>query len=72
MSLYRRIYRGAAHKIYNLKYSLPKEILIVYYNGSNYDYHFIAKEFAEEFENQFNCFGEKTEKHITYSVLIEK
>ena len=35
-------YRGAAHNICNLKYSLPKEIHIVFLNGSNYDYHFIT------------------------------
>ena len=36
--------------IFNLKYSVPKEISIVLHNGSNYDYLFIMKELAEEFE----------------------
>ena len=36
-------YRGAAHSICNLKYSVPKEVLIVFHKGSNYDYHFIKK-----------------------------
>ena len=27
-----------------------KEILIMFYNGSNYDYHFIIKELEEESE----------------------
>ena len=40
--------------------------------GSNYDYHFIIKELAEEFEEQFNCLGENTEKYITFSVSIDK
>ena len=35
--------RGAAHSICNLKYSEPKKILTVFYNGSNYDYHVIIK-----------------------------
>ena len=39
---------------------------------SNYDYHFIIKELAEEFEGEFNCLGENTEKFITFSVPIEK
>ena len=39
------------HNIYNLKYSAPKEIPIVFHNGSNYDHHFIIKELAEEFKN---------------------
>ena len=41
-------YRGAAHNIHNLKYSIPKEIPIVFHNGSNYEYHLIIKEQAEE------------------------
>ena len=42
-------YRGAAHSICNLKYCVPKKIPIVFLNGSDYDYHFIIKELAEEF-----------------------
>ena len=41
-------------------------------NGSNYDYHFIIKVLAEEFEGQFTCLKENTEKHITFSVPTEK
>ena len=36
---YKGEYRGAAHSICNLKYSVPKKIHIAFYNGSNYDYH---------------------------------
>ena len=43
-------YRGAVHSICNLKYSLPKNISVAFHNGSNYDYHFIMKELAEEFK----------------------
>ena len=42
-------YRGAAHSICNLKYSVSKNIPAAFHNGSNYDYHFIIKELAEEF-----------------------
>ena len=42
-------YRGAAHNICNLKY-VPKKIPTVFHNGSNYDYHFIIKQLAEEFK----------------------
>ena len=65
-------YRGVAHRICILKYSVPKTILIVFHNGFNYDYHFIIKELAEEFKKQFTCIGEKTEKYITSTVPIEK
>ena len=41
-------YRGASHRIGNLKYSVPKKISIVFHNKSNYDYHFIIKELAEK------------------------
>ena len=43
-------YRYAAHNTCNLKHSVPKKISIVFPNGSNYDYHFIIKEVAEEFK----------------------
>ena len=43
-------YRGAAHKICNLKYSIPKKKPVVFHNGSNYYYHFIIKELAKGFE----------------------
>ena len=48
-------YRGAVHSTCNLKYSVPKKIPIVFHNVSNYDYHFIIKDLAEEFKNQFTC-----------------
>ena len=65
-------YRGAAHNICNLRYKIPKEIPIVFHNGSTYDYHFIIKEQVKEFEGNFECLGENTEKYITFSVPIKK
>ena len=65
-------YRGAAHNICNLKYKVPKEIPIVFHNGSIYDYHFIIKELVNEFEGNFDCLGENTEKYITFSVPLKK
>ena len=65
-------YRGAAHSICNLNYSVPKKIAIVFHNESNYDYHFIIRELVKDFEGQFTCLGENTEKYITFSVSIEK
>ena len=40
----------ATHSICNLKYSIPKKITTIFHNTSNYDYHVIIKELAEEFE----------------------
>ena len=65
-------YRGAAHNIYNLRYKVPKEIPVVFHNGSTYDYHFLIKELVKEFKGNFGCLGENTEKYITFSVPIKK
>ena len=65
-------YRGAAHNICNLRYKVPKEIPVVFHNGSTYDYHFIIKELVKEFEGNFDCLGENTEKYITFSVPLKK
>ena len=50
----------------------PQKIIMVFHNGSNYDYHFFIKELTEEFNKQFTCFAENTEKYITLAVSIEK
>ena len=44
----------------------------MFHNGSTYDYYFIIKELAEEFEGEFECLGENTEKYITFSLSIKK
>ena len=64
--------RGAAHNTCNLRYKIPKESPIVFHNGSIYDYHFIIKELVKEFEGNFECLGENTEKYITFSVPLKK
>ena len=69
---YTRKYRGAAHDICNLRYETPKEIPVVFHNGSTYDYHFIIKNLAEEFEGGFECLSENTEKYFTFSVPVKK
>ena len=53
-------------------YNTPREIPVVFHNGSSYDYHFIIKGLAEEFERDFECLGENKEKYITFSVPIKK
>ena len=45
---------------------------MVLHNGPTYDYHFIIKELAKEFEGQFECLGGNIEKYITFSVTIKK
>ena len=60
------------HSLCNLTYSVPKKVPIVSHNGSKYDYHFIIKELAEEFKEQFTCLGKNTEKYIIFMVPIKK
>ena len=65
-------YRGTAHNICNLRYKIQKEIPVVFHNGSTYNYHFIIKELLKEFEGNFECLGENTEKYIKFSVPLKK
>ena len=45
---------------------------VIFHNGSSYDYHFIIKGLAEEFEGDFEYLGENKEKYIMFSVPIKK
>ena len=55
-------YRGTAHTICNLKFNVPNKIPVFFYNGSNYDYHFIIKELVNEFGGKRLSVMEKTQK----------
>ena len=52
--------------------SIVCQILIVFHNGSDYDYHFIIKELAEKFKKHFPWLGKNTKKHIKFTVPIKK
>ena len=58
-------FRGAAHSVCNLRYKVPKEISIIFHNGSTYDYHFVIKKLAKEFEVEFECLG-KIQKNVLF------
>ena len=45
-------YGSAKHDKYNSKYSVPKEMLIIFRKWSNYDYHFITKKLAKKIEKK--------------------
>ena len=55
-----------------MNYKISKNISIVFHNGSTYDYHFLIKELAKEFEGQFECLGQNNEKCMTFSVSSNK
>ena len=67
-----RNYRRAAHNICNLRYRTPKDIPVMFHNGSACDYYFIINELAKEFEGKFERLGENTEKYFTFTVPIEE
>ena len=48
------------------------EISEVFHRGSDYDYHFIIRELANEFEGQFECIGENKVKCKTFSDPMKK
>ena len=54
-------YREAAHSRCNMNYKISKNIPVIFHNGS-----------TKEFEGQLECFGENTEKCITFSVPVNK
>ena len=60
------------YSICNLRYKTSTEIPVVFHNGSTYDYNFIIKQLAKEFDGQFECLGENTGKCITFSLPIKK
>ena len=49
-----------------------KIFLLVFDNGSNYDYHFIIKELAQKIFLKNACLGENSKKYITFAIPIEK
>ena len=66
-------FRGAAHAICNLRCRIPYEKPVKFHNGSNYGYHHIIKELAEEFkEGDFECLAENGEKYISFSIPSKK
>ena len=60
--------KGAANNICNLRYKTPKEIPVVFHNGSIYDYHFIIK--IQNNTLHFQCQLKKLDngKSITYKI----
>ena len=49
-----------------------KKIPVLFHNGSTYDYHFIINKLAKDFYGELECFGENTEKYITFSVSVSR
>ena len=57
-------YRGATHSICNLRYSAPKDIPVLFHNGTNYDFNLIITELAEELRSELQCIPVNTNRYI--------
>ena len=65
-------YTGAVHSVCNLQYKVPKNIPVVFHNGSTYDFQIVIKQLPKDFDGPFNCLDENTEKYITFSICYFK
>ena len=65
-------YKSAVHSICNLKCNILKKISVFFRDVLNYNYHFIIRKLAKNFEGELNCLGESAEKYKTFSVPITK
>ena len=45
---------------------------MIFDNGLNYDYHFVIKELAKEFEREFNCLGKILKNKKPVAVPVTK
>lgn len=55
-----------------IKKETSRNVVIVLHNELKFDYKFIRKELAKEFNGWLDCLGGKTGKYITFSVPPEK
>ena len=68
-----RKFRGAAHSICNLRYSVPLDIPVIFHNGSKYDYQFIIKELAEKFKGEdFKCLQKILKNILAFHCQLKK
>ena len=65
-------YRGSAHKICNLKHSVPKKIQQFFIMHLTFHYHFIVKKLTWGFKRRFTCSGENSEKCIILTAPLEE
>ena len=64
-------YRGAAHNLCNLRYSIPKNISVFFHNLSGYDSHFIIKKLGSSKEKErVTCIPNNEEKYISVTKTI--
>ena len=62
-------YRGAAHNMCNLKYTIPKFIPVILHNLSGYDSHLFIKNLGKT-KGKIDCLACTDEKYISFSKKI--
>ena len=65
-------YKDTTHNICNLRHKTPEETYGVLHDGSNYDYHFIIKEWPEGYEGQIELLGENEERHPIFLIAVQR
>ena len=65
-------FRGAAHSICNLRYSVQRDIPVFFHNGTNYDFNLIINELPKEFRSELQCISLNGEKVMSFSIPIKK
>ena len=65
-------FRGAAYSICNLRYSIQRNIPVVFHNGTNYDFNLIINELAKEVRSELQCILLNGEKFMSFFIPIKK
>ena len=65
-------YRGAAHLIFNLRYSIQIDIPVFFHNGTNYDFNLIINKLVKEFRSEIRCIPLNTNTYTSFSIPIKK
>ena len=66
-------FRGAAHEICNLKYTIPKFIPVIFHNLSGYDSHLFIKTLGN-IKGDISCIPNNEENYIfcTKQIIVDK
>ena len=64
-------FRGAAHRMCNLRYKVPSFIPVVFHNLSGYNAHLFIKELSKYTTKDMNVIAKTKENYISFSVQFQ-
>ena len=64
------LYRGAAHSLCNLKYSISKYIPLIFHNLAGYDAHLFIRELSK-YTSCIGAIAKNVEDYISFSINVE-